>query len=114
LAYVHIKDAIIFLEIHFSSKQLYILSLINKNAVIRRTCTCCPIITEVVSSNPVHGDVYSIQQYVIKFVSDLRQISGFLQINSCELLIYIIKWVVSLDLDIKQLEILSEVKETLL
>jgi hypothetical protein len=28
-----------------------------------------PIITEVVSSNPVHGDVYSIQHYVTKFGS---------------------------------------------
>jgi hypothetical protein len=27
--------------------------------------------TEVVSSNPVHGEVYSIQHYMIKFVSDL-------------------------------------------
>jgi len=27
--------------------------------------------TKVVSSKPVHGDVYSIQHYVIKFVSDL-------------------------------------------
>ena len=39
-----------------------------------------PIITKVVSSKPVHGEVYSIQHYVIKFVSDLRQVSGFLQI----------------------------------
>ena len=31
------------------------------------------ITTKVVRSNPVHGEVYSIQQYVIKFVSDLRQ-----------------------------------------
>jgi len=28
--------------------------------------------TKVVSSNPVHGEVYSIQHYVIQFVSDLR------------------------------------------
>ena len=27
--------------------------------------------TKVVSSNPTHGEVYSIQHYVIKFVSDL-------------------------------------------
>ena len=27
--------------------------------------------------NPVHGEVYSIQHYVIKFVSDLRQVGGF-------------------------------------
>ena len=32
------------------------------------------ITTNVVSSNPIHGKVYSIQHYVIKFVSDLRQI----------------------------------------
>jgi len=37
-----------------------------------------PITTKVVSSNPVHGEVYLIQHYVIKFVSDLRQVSGFL------------------------------------
>jgi hypothetical protein len=31
------------------------------------------ITTNVVSSNPVHGEVYSIQHYVIKFVIDLRR-----------------------------------------
>jgi hypothetical protein len=30
------------------------------------------IITKVMSSNPVHGELYSIYHYVIKFVSDLR------------------------------------------
>jgi len=40
-----------------------------------------PITTKVVSSkNPVHGEVYSIQHYVIMFVSDLRQVSGFLRV----------------------------------
>ena len=37
-----------------------------------------PITTNVVSSNPVHGEVYSIQHYVIKFVSNLQQVGGFL------------------------------------
>ena len=37
-----------------------------------------PITTNVVSSNPVHGEVYLIQHYVIKFVSDFRQVGGFL------------------------------------
>ena len=37
-----------------------------------------PITTNVLSSNPTHGEVYSIQHYVIKFVSDLRQVGGFL------------------------------------
>ena len=37
-----------------------------------------PITTKIVISNPVHGDVYSIQHNEIKFVSDLRQVGGFL------------------------------------
>ena len=36
--------------------------------------------TKVVSLNPTHGEVYWIQHYVIKFVSDLRQVGGFLQV----------------------------------
>ena len=36
------------------------------------------ITTKVVSLNPAHGELYSIQHYVIKFVSDLWQVSGFL------------------------------------
>ena len=35
------------------------------------------ITTKVVSSNPAHGKVYLIQHYVIKFVSDLRQVCDF-------------------------------------
>jgi len=51
------------------------------------TTTCVlqtvPITTKVVSSNPVHGEVYSMQHYVIKFVSVLQLVvlsgySGFL------------------------------------
>ena len=38
-----------------------------------------PITTKVVNSNPTHGEVYSIQHYVINFVSDLRKVSGFLR-----------------------------------
>jgi hypothetical protein len=38
------------------------------------------ITTNVVSSNPALGEVHSIQHYVIKFVSDLRQIGGFLRV----------------------------------
>ena len=39
-----------------------------------------PITTKVVLSSPVHGEVYSIQHYVIKFVSGLRQVGGFLRV----------------------------------
>jgi hypothetical protein len=35
---------------------------------------------KIVISNPIHGDVYSIQHYVIKFVSDLRQVGGFFRV----------------------------------
>ena len=38
------------------------------------------ITTKVVSSNIIHGKVYSIQHCVIKFVSDVWQIGGFLRI----------------------------------
>jgi hypothetical protein len=39
-----------------------------------------PITTKVVSLNPAHGEMYSIQHYVIKFVSNLRQVGGFLRV----------------------------------
>jgi hypothetical protein len=41
------------------------------------------ITTKVVTSNPVHGEAYSIEhyRYVIKFVSNLRQVGGFLKVR---------------------------------
>jgi hypothetical protein len=38
--------------------------------------------SNVVSSNPANGDVYSIENYMIKFVSDLRQVGGFLRASA--------------------------------
>ena len=35
-----------------------------------------PITTKVVNLNPVHGEVYSIQNDVVKLVSDLRLATG--------------------------------------
>ena len=40
-------------------------------------CNQCLLSLNVESSNPSRGDVHTIQHYVIKFVSDSRQISGF-------------------------------------
>ena len=40
-------------------------------------CNQC-LSPKVVRSNPTHGEVYSIQHYVIKFVNDFRQVGGFL------------------------------------
>ena len=39
-----------------------------------------PVTTKGESSNPVHGNLYSIQHYVIKYVSDLRSVGGLLQV----------------------------------
>jgi hypothetical protein len=38
------------------------------------------IAAKFVSSIPVYGEVYSMQQYVIKFVGDLLQVGGFLRV----------------------------------
>ena len=46
----------------------------------KKSWTQVPLIAiSVVSSNHVHGEVYLIQHYVIKFVSDLWQVGGFLR-----------------------------------
>ena len=39
------------------------------------------ITANIVSLNPAHGKVYLIQHYVIKFVSDLQQVGGFLWVR---------------------------------
>ena len=38
------------------------------------------ITTKIVNSRPARGEVYLMQHYVIKFVSDLRQVGYFLRI----------------------------------
>ena len=41
---------------------------------------CDIITTKAMSLNPAHGEIYSIQYYVVNFVSDLRQVSGFIRV----------------------------------
>jgi len=53
------------------------------NMVVGFTTTCAISSYHnkiILSSNPVHCEVYSIQHYVIKFVSDLRQAGGLLRV----------------------------------
>ena len=53
--------------------------------VVGFTTTCvisAYITTKVVSSNPVHGEVYSIQHYVKKFDSDLQQVGGWFSLGT--------------------------------
>ena len=40
-----------------------------------------PITTHVMRLNPDHGKVYLIKHNVIKFVSDLQQVGGFLRVR---------------------------------
>jgi hypothetical protein len=42
------------------------------------SCAIVPTNNKVVSLNPTHGKMYSIQHYVIKFVNDLRQVCSLL------------------------------------
>jgi len=39
-----------------------------------------PSTAKFMGSNPVYGEMYSIQHYVIKFVGDLWQVGGFLRV----------------------------------
>ena len=57
---------------------LYLPLLFFINEQITKKLPLQSVSTIVVSLNPPHGKVYSMQLYVIKFVRDLRQISGFL------------------------------------
>jgi len=41
--------------------------------------TTVPITIKVVRSNSAHGKVYSVKHYVIKSVSDMLQVGGFLR-----------------------------------
>jgi len=47
------------------------------------TMQSVPITTKAMSSNLVHEGVYSMQHYVMQFVSVLRQIGGFHQVLRC-------------------------------
>jgi hypothetical protein len=41
-----------------------------------------PLTNQVGYSNHAHGEAYSIQHFVIKFVNDLPQVGGFLWVSS--------------------------------
>jgi len=49
--------------------------------VVGCTTTCEISAFKVVSSNSAHGEAYTLQHYVLKFVSHVRQVGGFLQVR---------------------------------
>jgi len=58
--------AFVLYQVFYHRNSVMNTSLISKNGI-----KALEKMEKVVSSNPVHGEVYSIQHYVIKFVSDL-------------------------------------------
>ena len=54
-----------------------IFSFIGFQKHVQLSVQSVPITTKIVNSKPVHGEAYSIQHFVITFVSDLRQVCGF-------------------------------------
>ena len=62
-----------FNEVMFNAFKFCIKALIN-------VVPGAVMVMIVVNSNPADGEVYSIQYYVIKFVSDLRQVGAFLRL----------------------------------
>ena len=52
-------------------------SVVVVNAYLQPNVQSVHITTKVVISNPVHGEVYFLEHYVIMFVSDLWQVGGF-------------------------------------
>ena len=79
----HIQGKLLLWIITFHSWSLYSrnhLSLDRMVVIITTTYAINTYHYNVVNSNPAHEEVYSIQQYVIMLVSDLRQVGGFLWI----------------------------------
>ena len=81
--YLRLNEVIICQEhvvlcIHITYHPQYDQILELTTLVLIDTNNLCNQYLSVVSSNPVHDEVCSTQHYVIKFVSNLRQIGGFL------------------------------------
>ena len=71
---------IMFIFVTFKHIRIFDRGCFGGDHMVDKPVQSVPITTKVVSSKPVHGEVYSIQHYVIKFVSDMRQVDGFLRV----------------------------------
>jgi hypothetical protein len=65
-----------FNQIYTNSINEHIFNFINLQLPVQSL----PITTDVMSSNAVHGEMYTVQHCVIKFVSYLRQIGVSFQV----------------------------------
>ena len=83
--YLRLNEVIICQEhvvlcIHITYHPQYDQTLELTTLVLIDTNNLCNQYLSVVSSIPVHDEVCSTQHYVIKFVSNLRQVGGFLRV----------------------------------
>jgi hypothetical protein len=86
--YIRVSSRILWTmdNVIFARQYLHMLSTVmlwNHHRVLwlfdlQKPTQSMPITTKVVSSNPTHFKVYSMQHYVIKFVSHLRLVGVFL------------------------------------
>jgi hypothetical protein len=65
---------------HKLNRELYAQVRLGRDRMVVEFTTTYAISAYHHHSNPAQGEVYSIQQYVIKFVSDLRQVCGFFRV----------------------------------
>jgi hypothetical protein len=77
-----VNFVLFFLSIKLSLFPLYIMAGVKVKSIT----------TKVVSSNLAHREIYSIQLYAIKFVSDLWQVGGFLRFPPPKKLTARYKW----------------------
>ena len=75
------KNRSILIILWFTSSKRHLNQGVDVVVIVRQvdlqlSVQSVPITSKVVTSNTVHGEVYSIQHYVIEFVSDLRQVSS--------------------------------------
>ena len=71
---------IVLLQMTFVIFQAAVTVVIVRQLDLQLPSQSVPITIKVASSNSAQGEVYSLQNYVIKFVSDLRLNGGFLMV----------------------------------
>ena len=74
--YINLLSSVLLsLELTIHSKSLRRFGVLFVESLdLQHHMQSVPMITDIVNSNPAHGEVYSIQQYVIEFISDLRRL----------------------------------------
>jgi hypothetical protein len=91
---VRVAQSLIFRVVFCRSLFVLFLSVIVLSVLLRIMGSYYPLVSSNVScvkrppygavrSNPAHVEVYSIQQYLIKFLSYLWQVGGFLWVLQC-------------------------------